>query len=303
MPIQYPQFPFSKILGWSISRYEVFDKCKRQYFYTYYSRYVPDVPQYKLTMLRDLTSVPLEVGNIVHDVLERLLRRLQQSDSRIDEEKFLEYADQKAEEYVSRKTFLEVHYKQYSSIDVNRIKQKVRSSLVNFLESPCFSWLYMKAITNRTDWMIEPAGYGETRLSGIKAYCKMDFLFPVGEEIHILDWKTGARDPVKHTAQLMGYSVAANSNFGIPWNRIFPKIVYLNPVYDELEISFKEQELEEFFQKIRAQTDEMCSFCKDVQENIPLQMDSFTPTPSSLCRNCKYQEICLPKAATPAESF
>lgn len=303
MALNFPRFPFSRVLGWSISRYEVFDKCKRQYFYNYYPKLVQGVPQYKITQLRELTSVPLEVGNVVHDVLERFLRRLQQSDSKIDEERFLQFADQKAAEYFSRKTFLEVYYKQYKTVDLGRAQEKIRRCLVNFLDSPCFSWLYMKAITNRTDWLIEPPGCGETRLNGLKAYCKMDFLFPVGEEVHILDWKTGSKDLVKHSAQLMGYSVAANSNFKIPWNRIYPKIVYLNPEYDELEISFEENDLKEFFEKIRIQTEEMQSYCKDVEENIPLDMENFPCSPSpSICRFCNYQEICLPEVSE-AEAF
>jgi ATP-dependent helicase/DNAse subunit B len=96
MQLAYAAYPFSPILGWSISRYEVFDKCKRQYFYTYYSKHGPVVPHYKMAQLRDLTSVPLEIGNVVHDVLEAFLKRLQKSDSDIDEQRFFLYARQKA---------------------------------------------------------------------------------------------------------------------------------------------------------------------------------------------------------------
>lgn len=59
MPLAFEKYAFTAMLGWSISRYEVFDKCKRQYFYSYYSKYVPQVPHYKMAQLRDLTSVPL----------------------------------------------------------------------------------------------------------------------------------------------------------------------------------------------------------------------------------------------------
>jgi CRISPR/Cas system-associated exonuclease Cas4 (RecB family) len=121
----------------------------------------------------------------------------------------------------------------------------------------------------------------------------MDFLFPVGDEVYILDWKTGAKDEAKHAAQLMGYAVAANSNFSIPWNRIFPKIVYLYPQYDEFEISFGEREPADFFETIRAQTEEMYSYCKDKDQNIPHDISKFSPSPSpGLCRNCKFQELC-----------
>jgi hypothetical protein len=292
--LKFPEYPFTPALGWSISRYELFDKCKRQYFYQYYSKFVKNAPLYKMTKLKELTSVPLEIGNAVHDCMEALLSRLQKSDSSIDEERFFKFADDKLREYFSKKTFMEIYYKQAESLNTDSASERVRVCLDNFINGPCYSWLYMKAITNRTGWMIEPPGYGETRLDGMKAYCKMDFLFPVGDEVYILDWKTGAKDQVKHSAQLMGYAVAANSNFSIPWNRIFPKIVYLYPQYDEFEISFREDELTSFFETIRAQTAEMQAFCRDVEQNIPLDISEFSPTPSpGLCRNCKFQELCV----------
>ncbi|MDR2579158.1 MAG: PD-(D/E)XK nuclease family protein [Chitinispirillales bacterium] len=291
--LKFPEYPFSPILGWSISRFEMFDKCKRQYFYQYYSKFVKDVPFYKVAKLKELTSVPLEAGNAVHDCMEALLARLQKSDSKIDEEKFFKFADDKLREYFTKKTFIETYYGQAEKLDIDTAAEKVRVCLENFLGSPCCSWLYMKAMTNKTGWMIEPPGYGETRLDGMKAYCKMDFLFPVGGEVYILDWKTGAKDEAKHSAQLMGYAVAANSNFSIPWNRIFPKIVYLYPQYDELEISFGEQELAGFFQTIRGQTEEMYSYCRDKEQNLPHDISKFIPSPSpGLCRHCKFQELC-----------
>ncbi|MDR2693390.1 MAG: PD-(D/E)XK nuclease family protein [Chitinispirillales bacterium] len=291
--LKYPEYPFTPILGWSISRHEVFDKCRRQYFYQYYSKYITDVPQYKVSKLKGLTSVPLEIGNAVHDCMEALLNRLQKSDSRIDEEKFFQFAADKLKEYFSTKSFIEIYYKQEDALDIGAAGEKVRACLSNFIDGPCYSWLYMKAMTNRTGWMIEPAGYGETRLDGMKAYCKMDFLFPVGEDVYILDWKTGAKDQAKHAAQLMGYAAAANSNFSIPWNMIFPKIVYLYPRYDELEIKFSENDLAAYFQTIREQTEAMYALCDNVEQNIPRDMSEFAKSPSPhLCRNCRFQELC-----------
>ena len=295
--LKFPEYPYTPPLGWSISRFEVFDKCKRQYFYQYYPKFVKDVPFYKMSKLKELTSVPLEVGNAVHDCMEALLARLQKSDSAVDEEKFFKFADDKLREYFAKKTFIEIYYKQADSVDINAASEKVRACLDNFINGPCYSWICMKAMTNRTGWMIEPPGFGETRIDGMKAYCKMDFLFPVDDEVYILDWKTGGKDRAKHAAQLMGYAVAANSNFSIPWNRIFPKIVYLYPRYDELEITFGEEDLTNFFQTIRAQTGEMRAFCRDAEQNIPLDMSEFSTSPSpGLCRNCRFQELCGQKA-------
>jgi hypothetical protein len=300
MELKYATYSFSSILGWSISRYELFDKCKRQYFYTYYSKYVKGIPAYKLQQLKDLTSVPLEIGNVVHDVLEAFLKRLQKSDSNIDERRFFEYARKLADQYFAEKTFLEIHYGFVNKIEMEQVYAKIDKCISNFISSPTFSWIFMVAIRNRNNWMIEPSGFGETRLAGLKAYCKMDFLLPVDNDIHILDWKTGKQDTVKHKAQLLGYAASTNYNFQIPLNRIYPKIVYLFPEYDEFQVTCADQDFESLYSAIRVQTDAMYAYCENVESNIPKMMEAFSMSPSgNLCRQCKFQELCFPEKHNP----
>lgn len=295
MILKYDSFSFTHILGWSSSRYELFDKCKRQYFYNYYSKFAKDIPLYKIKRLKALTSVPLEVGNVTHDIMEAFLRRLQKSEAHIDEKRFFTFARQKADEYFSQKTFIEVYYNQIEAINMDNAYKRIDTCLQNFISSPIYNWLFMKAINNRDNWMIEPAGYGETRLNGLKAYCKMDFLFPVDGEVHILDWKTGRKDIYKHKNQLIAYAAAANSNFNIPWNNIYPKIVYLYPEFDEFEISLEENDFNELFERVENQTKEMQSFCTNIEKNIPHPIEKFPKTPSEMiCKYCNYQELCFP---------
>jgi len=304
MPLHYEKYPFTPTLGWSISRNEVFEKCKRQYFYAYYPKFVQGVPHFKLAMLRELTSVPLEIGNVVHDVLEAFLKRLQKSDSNLDEQRFFSYARQKTNDYFSQKTFLETYYRYTDTIDREKAFGKIELCLHNFIGSPCYSWIYMKAIRNREDWMIEPGGFGETRLDGMKAYCKMDFLMPVGEEVHILDWKTGMKDHAKHGAQLKGYAAAAAHNFGIKWEQIFPKIVYLSPAYDEFELRLDGDGYESLMATVRNQSMQMRTFCTNAEENIPRPMEEFPMSPSpSACRQCRYQELCFPQGQGQKQTF
>lgn len=291
----FPTYPYTPILGWSISRYEVFDKCKRQYYYTYYGKHANLVPVYKINQLKSLTSIPLETGNVVHDVLEAFLKRLQKSDRDIDEQRFFQFARELLQKYFSEKTFMELYYGYEERLNIDRAIEKVETCLRNFIESSCYNWIFMVALHNRSNWIIEPAGYGETRLNGLKVYCKMDFLLPVDDCMYILDWKTGKKDEVKHSAQLMGYSAAANSIFSMPWNRIFPRIVYLYPEFDEMEIAATSSDKEQFFNRIRQQTDIMYQWCVDVENNIPRPMKEFDMNPSpQLCRQCKFRELCFP---------
>ncbi len=294
MKINFQRYKYSTILGWSSSRYELFQKCKRHYFYNYYMKFVPDVPIEHLQRLKALTSVPLEIGNVIHHIIEAFLRRLQQSNSNIDEKKFIEYGIRLCDEFFDRKEFIEVYYGYTQEIDRGEAKFKIQTALKNFINSPLFNWIFMKAITSSRNWIIEPDGYGETRINGLKAYCKMDFLFPVDDEIHILDWKSGKKHPEKHSKQLMGYALAAQiNNPEINSRQIIPRIIYMYPELDELEFTITDESLASFSHEVACQTTEMHSFCKDIEQNIPKEFEQFEKTDyTALCRHCPFQEPC-----------
>jgi hypothetical protein len=241
----------------------------------------------------------LETGNVVHDVIEAFLRRLQASDSDIDEKRFFQFARRKAEEYFATKTFIETYYGA-KTVSLDDALAKINACLQNFLTSPCYHWIFMKALTNKNDWLVEPPGFGETRLNGLKAYCKMDFLFPVDGVVHILDWKTGKKDAYKHSNQLIGYAAAAHNNFNIPRDKLFPKIVYLYPAFDEFELTLRD-DFCVFFDKVKQQTEAMYALCADVEKNIPQGIEAFPPAPSQgSCAYCNFQELCFSKKGFPA---
>jgi hypothetical protein len=292
--INFKQYKFSPILGWSSSRYELFQKCKRHYFFNYYSKFVPETSFDYLKRLKSLTSVPLEVGNVVHHIIETFLRRLQKSDAPIDKERFVAYGVQLCEKLFSEKEFLEIYYGQVSEIDISEAKQKIWQILNNFMNSELYDWICTTAIKTRTNWVIEPSGYGETRINDLKAYCKMDFLFPIDDEIHILDWKSGKPHVGKHSKQLMGYALAAKyNNPEINSDKIIPRIVYMYPEIDELEFAISDNSLALFEQEVTVQTKEMYSFCSNVEQNIPRGFENFEKTNyTQLCEYCQFLEPC-----------
>lgn len=287
------KFDYTPILGWSNSRYDKFISCKREYFYRYYSKYDPTYTRKQIGDLKKMTSIPLEIGNIVHDVIEVLLTRLRKTEGEIDKEKFHNYAKRKTKEYCEKKIFSEVFYKEIEKIDSEEIYSKVEISLSNFLESDRFNWLTTEAIRNKSDWIIEPGGFGETRIDEMKAYCKVDFLFPFNDTIYILDWKTGKKDIQKHNRQLKGYSAWASYHFSKDPTNIIPIIAYLRPTYSEMEVINNEFDLEEFTNQVLKETEEMYSLCSNVNENIPKDKEAFVKTHNRIyCDYCNFRELC-----------
>ncbi len=223
------KFVFSQKLGWSVSRYSLFETCKRQYYYNYYAKYDPEYPLKKILALKNMTSIPLEVGNIVHDINKRLLERLQVTPKAIDEGRFYDYAEKITRKYVHAKSFQEIYYGRMKSVNAGEVFDKVRISLKNLLNSDRLTWLMDCAVPQKDEWLIEPPGYGETRIGGMKAYCKVDFLFPVNDRIFIMDWKTGKPDSKKHGRQMVGYAAWAAYHFEKDPGAISPIVAYLHP--------------------------------------------------------------------------
>ena len=286
------RFTFSPKLGWSVSRYNLFETCKRQYYYNYYTKYDPVHPVKKILALKNMTSIPLEIGNIVHDVNKTLLERLQKTAKTIDKARFFDYARKKTVAYVHAKTFQEVYYGQMKSISPDDVFERVRISLASFLNSSRFIWLLDHAVLKKEEWLIEPPGYGETRISGTKAYCKVDFLFPVEDQLFIMDWKTGRPDTAKHHRQMVGYTAWACYHFEKNPDKISPIVAYLHPDYKEIEITVTTSNIEAFAKQVRKETADMNKFCEDVQKNIPKNKTVFTPQKSRLCHYCNFREIC-----------
>ncbi|MBE9569120.1 MAG: PD-(D/E)XK nuclease family protein [Proteobacteria bacterium] len=290
-------YEYTPILGWSTSRYGMFRTCKKKYFYHYYGKFDEEYPRSKIEELKNLTSIPLEIGNIVHDTIRDILRRLLKSEKEIDKGRLFDYTRHTTETSCNSKTFDEVYYKKMDEVRVEDIFEKIIDRLYHFLDSDTFSFITTGALPSKGRWIIEQQGYGETRIEGMKAYCKVDFVFPVDDKIYILDWKTGRPDHEKHRKQLLGYAYWVFSEFDTPIASIIPIIVYLNPQYKELRVEIGEGDIQGFARMMKRETEEMYAFCRDIEQNIPRPKEVFEKTDQlAICNYCNFKELCFPES-------
>lgn len=244
---------------------------------------------------RELVTLPLETGGIVHEVIEALLGRLKQSTEAIDTTKFLEYAGQIATNRIQTRRFEELVYGQLDKICEEDLGPGVQECLQNLLASDRFTWLLELAQEHAAGWIIDPPGFGETRLDELKAYFKVDFLFPYETGYHIIDWKTGKEDQERHRKQLMGYSTWACYHFNVEPEFVWPRLAYLRPDYTEVEETFNDADLEHFAVQVRAETAEMYEYCRDIQANIPIDINEFPLVDNPrICEYCNFRGICYP---------
>lgn len=290
------KYPFTPILGWSATRYDVFSICKRRYFYHYYARFDRDHPLWLLLELRKLVSIPLEVGGIVHGVIAALLRRLVRSQADVDLDRLSQYSRKVTQRHVQSRRFQETYYGLLPRVDADDLLLAVEESLRHLLESERWDWLRREAAERGPRWLIDPPGYGEARLGGWKVYCKADFLFPSDERYFLIDWKTGKPDPGKHEKQLLGYATWTRCHFDVSPEYIEAVIAYLNPAYQEIPRTFAEDDLQAFAVQVQAETREMYAYCRDVDRNIPLEQECFPRVDDMrICSPCNFRGLCFPE--------
>ncbi|MDC0272543.1 PD-(D/E)XK nuclease family protein [Crocinitomicaceae bacterium] len=290
--INMKKFPFTSILGWSSSRYDVFSTCKRKYYYRYYAKHDTDFALDQINRLKQLTTVPLTVGSIAHDVIETLLKRLQKSDADIDTSRLKEHIAKMVEDTIQKSKFFEIYYQKQEELDKESMVEAIYKCLQLFIESDRYAWINQQPMEQRHKWVIEPPGFGETRINDLKAYCKVDCMIPTEEGVYIFDWKTGKNDVSKHRKQLIGYSLYAHNNFGHAEKDIRAFLVYLKDEFDEAELELQEGEVKQFYETLADDTTEMQSYCTDVDKNTPKGKDEFEMIDSGLCGYCEFKELC-----------
>lgn len=294
---QLRRFEFTNILGWSYSRYATFLECKRKYYYQYYGKYDTENTLFQINLLKNLTTVPLEIGNISHKLIQKLLQRLQKTAEEINLGNFFAYAKRETLRICAEKNFEEVYYKRSDAVDFeSEVFKKVSQAMQNFLQSGRLQWLFEEALITKDDWLIEfekEDRFGECRIDNLKAYCKVDFMFPIDEELHIIEWKTGKEDYTKYSVQLRGYAGWANFQFTTDYSLIKTTIAYLLPEYKEMSVELNEYDIDDFINQVKIQTERMYEFCEEPELNVPLEKEKFEMTPAvNFCKTCKYRELC-----------
>lgn len=292
MQLQIEEYPYSDILGWSVSRYDIFSTCKRRYYYQYYGKYDPELSRRQIDSLKSLTSTALEIGHLTHEMIALLLNRLLRSTQPIDRDRFIGAIENYVSESLQSKRFFEIHYREKNTIPAEELIEPIREALDAFLSSDRFEWIREQASGN-PQWLIEPTKYGEGRIDGFKVYCKVDFLFILDGKLVILDWKTGKQDAIKHSKQLLAYCTWSAHQWKLAASAMIAVVAYLRPSYAEAEMIPTESEIDGFADQIRFETDEMYRFTVDPDQNLPLPKENFAMTPHvGLCRYCNFKELC-----------
>jgi len=295
---------------WSHSTQQMFERCKREFFLAKHQAWggwdsrADDFTKlcYRLSKIQPLD---MWAGSVVHDAIRGVLQRIHQGRTveqitevledevinrlRVNWKQSLDEAAWLESPKWSTRLF-EHHY----GIEVPRertdgIKANVLTCLGNFLESAALRQIVDADLSH---WKSLEA-FQNFKIGRFEVWLKMDFALELdGDELLILDWKTGKWRTEANAGQMMVYALYAVKEWGYQPERVHIRLMYLREEQKAADYCFGSSELEATEARIREQCLEIEEHLRIPEEN-EAHIDDFPMTEEQWkCRRCVFYEAC-----------
>lgn len=295
--------------SWSVSRHDVFDSCKRKYYFSYYAHqggWKADASPLakKIYFLKKLEPAVMWTGSVVHrairyaivnrhvtskeKVLDFLMKRLT-----LDHKASMELDREKA----TPKDFLLFEHYKGIEVSIDQIKEKAMICFSNFFGGDYFKELM--EISDQHFLYIDPEKddvasmkflWNDLSIYAIPDICYRD----KNGVIKLLDWKTGKAPENDLSEQLKIYAWRLQHLDGIDpdVHEVFASSVYL---LDNAQRGRKivKEDIDSVVHTIKESIAQMKAFMYDPEKNIPLEMEEFQMTDNiKKCSSCVFAEVC-----------
>jgi RecB family exonuclease len=305
--------------SWSCSRAATFERCKREYWWQYYGSWggwEPTAPPEarEAYVLKNLTTRWAWVGTVVHEVIERILRRIRRRTVGGDDGQLeLGGLDLEVEPEVERTTqgmrrqFRESKRGEYRDLPKKRfglaehayadpvaddewrqIHAKAIRAIRVFLASDLFERI---RATDPADWFpIEERT--KFSLDGVDVWAAPDFALrrpDGGAEIY--DWKTGMANEANRL-QLACYTLYMAETHGVNPARVRNHLVYLGDDVVVRDFVLTDAELADARARIAASSAEMKRRLVDAPGNRAEREDFPQTTDLEKCKVCVFRRLC-----------
>ena len=297
---------------WSFSRQQTFDSCLRRYYFRYYLfwegwRRDASEAQQKSYFFSKMQSLPMLIGSGVHQTIEELLRSHQAGNpiadpvARLRQHLNDSWLASKQERWrqdgAKRCPPLFEHYYQIATPkqELERLRQMAIAAIDNFVGSD----LYQRILAATPKQWLAIEELSVLRLRSVSAFVAPDFAFRDGNEVWVLDWKTGLpRDDLE--LQLLMYALFAHRQWQIPIDEIRAFDVFLGQTQQGVELReviVDQERLSAAEDQVEAGAQAMIALLDDPAENAA-SMTNFPPTDEPRrCTYCFFQEICEERPA------
>jgi len=295
--------------SWSRTRDNVFQECRRRYYYQYYGAWGGwdascDPLVRRLYVLKQLATRQMWAGRLVHEAIERWL--LAQRDGHgVSEASLIEdTVRQMREEWrgsrvgvyresPKRPALFEHEY----GVPIRDSEwQTLRDHVVRCLRN--FHRLPVLAEIKRTptERWIFIEDIGSFPFEGTRVFTAPDFgYWSAADRLQLLDWKTGGSGEGA-SLQLGGYALYALEVLGVDLGRV-----------DLLEVNLREgrvtthpwdeASLDRVREHIRLSVRAMKAYLKDPERNLAEESGFEKTEDLRICRWCNFRAVCRPELA------
>jgi CRISPR/Cas system-associated exonuclease Cas4 (RecB family) len=282
--------------SWSVSRHDVFARCRRRYFYSYYA--ANDDPE--IQRLKKLSALPMWAGSVVHETIEALLKTRDTMPSPDEQEALIRAAvhgqmltDWRESEAGSvRFRLFEHEYEVPVEPDDKKIVVgTVMRSLRNFFKSPILAEAFA---AGRERWL-SVEDLVSFNIGDVPVFLRMDLAFRDREgRVIIVDWKTGRGEGRFSEVQVAGYALyAAEQGWAAP-EEIRTELAYLAiPRYVRRTVD--RRKLDHLRSYVAKSAKNMRALLLDPVANLARLEDFPMIDRPQACRRCNFRRLCFPR--------
>jgi ATP-dependent DNA helicase RecQ len=273
---------FHEYNRWSFTKHRLWNECRLAYYYDYVAPALFSTDKsekQKLKELKNLDSIDLLKGKLIHEVIETQINRQQLGAeiSKVDArrqyagmvEEFIQNADRNLIEYFNGER---IHYTYFDEILYDGLDQ-IEVFFNNI-------WPQIKDLE-----YLRHERFDDFNLGDIGVNVKLDLLCKRKDGgLLICDWKTGSDDPrYQSDLQIASYVLWATQKYGVELNQITCQLVYLKTAKIH-EYTFSNTKLEEIKKQISGDFAEF---------NKTFDINYFFPSQSPhKCIKCRFSTVC-----------
>ncbi len=311
--------------SWSFSAAADFDECRRRRFWSKYEMWggwakSASAQSQKAYLLNKMDNRFSIMGKAVEDSIMWILRQ-HQSGNEVSAEQAYE---QIARPYLlqswkdSQNKFWQQNAKQFCNLRehyyekfadkteekeaVTKIREQVERCIKNFTEK---TLPRLKDIAPSQEILIGASGDPENFLfEGIKIYAIPDYVYRIGEQLFIIDWKAG-KIKESHMKQVALYGLWANIKYHIPPENVTVAVEYLE-CGERIEARLTQNDLNDVKNRISESVGEMTEYLVDFDRKrnaaIPQEEWELADDPC-ICEFCNFYELCKAELEESANSL
>jgi hypothetical protein len=296
----------STSIEWSYSRRDLFERCLRWYYYTYYgaaAKMAPTDPMKpQLKRLKKLSNRYLRAGELLHLIIRTYIKKYKGGEEwstdrtvnwavemyKKDLERSISYQKTGLDQDKNDQSVLLAEFF-FNQPDAETLwlesLQRLKRALQTFLTHP-------KLDSFRRNSFLPGARVEETihlKETGLRVRGQIDLAWTEGDKTKVIDWKIGDSNSADDSLQLLSYALLISSKYGYSPNAIEIYKVYLG----NAEITpFLANESEVHRARMR--------IIQDVQRMQSMEwygkngiVEAFTPCgQEKICGMCPFQQVC-----------